>query len=279
MHSWPKSVLMVKPNGYRVEYAINPYMRDSNGQLHKVDEPKALQQWHALAQTLQKLGLRLDILEGDPQFPDMVFCANQTLPYWDTNGQASILLSRMHSKMRQGEVRHFSQWAEQRGFPCNTMTDFAFEGAGDAIWNYATREIYAGYGWRSERHAYAQIAKLCSAKIHLLELVSENFYHLDTCFAVLNATTAAYVPEAFSPAARELLQQKFRTLITINHHEAITTFAGNCVSVDGHHVILQAGSPQFCQNLTAQGFTPIEVNTSEFIKAGGSAFCMKQFLF
>ncbi len=277
MLSWPKKVLMVRPNGYRVEYAINPYMRDASGALQKVDPLKAQAQWDALGAQFRALGLSVEILEGNPQYPDMVFCANQTLPY--LSDRPSVLLSRMHSPQRQGEVQHFAQWAERSGLPITAVTDFEFEGAGDAIWNYPMGELYAGFGWRSDERAYAQVQKCTGAKIHLLKLVSEDFYHLDTCFAVLNATTAAYVPEAFDEAGRETLRHGFKTLIAIDFSEANRHFAGNCVSVDGLHVILQSGAEKFCRQLRSSGFTPVEVETGEFMKAGGSVFCMKQFLF
>ena len=45
--NWPCKVLMVTPNGFRVEYAINPYMLDSNGKLQNINSLTALKQWTA----------------------------------------------------------------------------------------------------------------------------------------------------------------------------------------------------------------------------------------
>ena len=42
---WPRSILMVSPKGFRVDYAINPYMLDSQGHLQRIDEEKAHVQW------------------------------------------------------------------------------------------------------------------------------------------------------------------------------------------------------------------------------------------
>src|SRR4051812_35485798 len=104
---WPRTILMVTPKGYRIEYAINPHMADSAGRLHRVDEARALEQWRNIQNTYQRLGLDVEILEGDPAQPDMVFCANQTFPFINEDGERSILLGRMSSEQRQGEVKHF----------------------------------------------------------------------------------------------------------------------------------------------------------------------------
>ena len=279
MFAWPKKLLMVRPNGFRVEYAINPYMRDKSGQLNQVDATLAMDQWEVLRQTFVRLGLEVEILEGDPAFPDMVFCANQTLPYLGPANEPQVILSRMHSAQRQGEIRHFANWAQENAIPSHPITDFDFEGAGDALWNYHTRELLGGYGIRSNPKVYPHIEKLTGTKVHKLELISEHFYHLDTCLAILNGETVAYVPEAFAGESRALIERLFSTLIEIPMSEAKEHFAGNCVSVDGKHIVLQSGAPKFTQALKRHGFIPVDVDTREFIKAGGSAFCMKQFFF
>lgn len=275
---FPKRVLMVRPNGFRVDYAINPYMLDASGTLQSVDEGKAHVQWNQIKQAFIELGMSVEVIEGDPHFPDMVFCANQTLPFWQSEDNVALILSRMHATQRKGEVRHFEQWARELGISTVEMTDFDFEGAGDGIWNYETRELFAGFGFRTDENAYDLIAQIINRPIHKLRLVSENFYHLDTCFAVLRDDTAAYVPQAFDDSSRQKLKMLFTHLIPIDIDEAIQNFAGNCVCPDGRHILLQPGSTKFVSLIKQAGFIPIELETSEFLKAGGSIFCMKQLL-
>lgn len=52
-------------------------------------------------------------------------------------------------------------------------------------------------------------------------------------------------------------------------------FVCNCHCPDGKNVIVQKGSKDFKNKIKTAGFDIIEVNTSEFIKSGGSVFCMK----
>ena len=277
--NWPRTVLMVTPNGFRVEYAINPYMLDSNGNLQNINSLTALKQWTDIKGEFERLGLRVEIVEGRDQFPDMVFCANQTLPVLDQTGAQHLVLSRMNSPQRAGEVPFFKEWADARGTPVFTMTDFNFEGGGDAIWNYETGELFGGHGFRTDPRAYEALEQRFGLQVCRLQLVNEDFYHLDTCLAILNGTTVALVREAFDEKSLKTIESKFTTIIEIDPVEARKYFAGNCVSVDGKNVILQKGSHKLVADLKRHGFKPIEVDTSEFIKAGGSAFCIKQLLF
>ena len=274
----PNTLLLTVPNGFRVEYAINPHMKNDSGALHIVDEKKAQQQWMDLRDLYKRLGMKVEIIEGRPEYPDMVFCANQTFPFVDRTGNPALVMSRMKAEQRQGEVAYYEAWAREKNLKVHQLSEVAFEGCGDALWNYETGEIFAGYGIRTQLSAYDQLKEIVGAPIHLLELVSEKFYHLDTCLVILDEDTAAYVPEAFTATARETLEQKFATLFKIDILEASRNFAGNAFCPDGENVILQKGSRFFASELRTQGFRVHEMDTSEFIKAGGSVFCMKQCL-
>lgn len=276
---WPRSILMVSPKGFRVDYAINPYMVDSAGRLQQVDQEKAMAQWGKVKSIYQRLGLEVEVLEGDPNCPDMVFCANQCFPFVEANGQKSIILSRMRSMERQGEIRHFRRWAASKGYKIYEATDFEFEGCGDAVWNFDANEIYGGYGFRTDVRAYDFIEKIVGRPVHRLRLCDPNFYHLDTCLSILNRQTAVFVEEAFDSDGLRLLAEKFHNLIRIDRDEAIRAFAGNCFSPNGKDVLLHPGADDLGQKLTRLGFRLHEVDTSEFIKAGGSVFCIKQSLF
>jgi len=44
-------------------------------------------------------------------------------------------------------------------------------------------------------------------------------------------------------------------------------------------VVIQQGSERINRKLRALGYEVLEVDTSEFMKSGGSVFCMKMYLF
>ena len=72
-----------------------------------------------------------------------------------------------------------------------------------------------------------------------LELVDPRFYHLDTALAVLDDTTIAYYPPAFSDESRARLQELFPDAIEVASADAYV-LGLNAVS-DGRHVVLPGG--------------------------------------
>ncbi len=88
-----RKVLMVNPEHFDVVYAINAHMTTADGKLNKVDRQLAQAQWREIKATYEKLGCTVEVLPGLPNLPDMVFCANQSFPFWNkkTNSPAVIL--------------------------------------------------------------------------------------------------------------------------------------------------------------------------------------------
>ncbi len=272
----PKNILMTTPTGFKIAYAINPHMLDAEGKLKVVDETKALKQWQSLHDLYLSLGLTVSVIEGREKFPDLVFAANPTFPFLDRDGKPSVVLARMHSKFRQEETKIYSAWAASQGLRVYELTSGFFEGSGDAIWNFETREIFGGHGFRTDEAIYPTLDQITATRIHRLELIDPRFYHLDTCLSILDATSAAFVPEAFSREAIATLENAFSNLIRISVDEAVHGFAGNAFCPDGQNVVLQTGNSCFAGDLRQAGFTVHEVETGEFIKSGGSVFCTKQ---
>ena len=276
--NWPKTMLMVSPEHFDVEYSINPHMLDENGNLNKVDKVQAQQQWQSLKETFEKTGMEVKVINGAEGLPDMVFCANQTFPF-TKEGQKSFVLSKMQSENRQPEVQFFNQWAKDNDVKTYEIETDLFEGMGDALWNYETDKIFAGYGFRTSPETYSKLEAILDTKILTFELKDDRFYHLDTCLSLLNKNTAAYVKEAFTEEGIETLKQNIENLIEVPINEATEQLACNMCTPNGKDVIIQKGATQTVAMLKEAGFTVHEVEISEFIKSGGSVFCMKQLLF
>lgn len=272
---WPKNLLMIEPNGFDIKYSINPYMSDEQGALKKIDHPLATRQWNALKALYARLGLNVHTLPGQPDLPDMVFCANPFFPFFKDN-RLQIIGSNMRSPYRQAEVGFIKDWALKLNCEFYELPPHQnFEGMGDALWNYETQEIYGGYGFRTDRSIYDMIENIVERPVIRLRLVDERFYHMDTCLSILNRDTALVVPSAFTEEGMDLLKAKFENLIEVPLEEALHFFAGNAFCVDGKNVVIQQGAHQTILKLLAQGFKVHAMDTSEFIKSGGSVFCLK----
>ncbi|MEX0686826.1 MAG: arginine deiminase-related protein [Balneolales bacterium] len=270
----PGQILMVQPTHYSIDYVINPHMEGNEG---TVDKKKALQEWGKIRDTFKSNGLKVQTIEGQPGMPDMVFCANQSLPYVDENGNKKVIMSIMRSEHRKNEVPFIEQWYRQNGYQVIYIDPpgiESFEGMGDAIWHNKRRLLWGGYGYRTSSKAYDFISRTYNVPVITLELNNPFFYHLDTCFCILNEDTVLIYPKAFTRDSLDLVQAVFKNIIEADTKAAEQNFACNATS-DGTNVVIQKGSNEVKDKLKLLGFNVQEVETGEFIKSGGSVFCMK----
>jgi len=274
----PTEVLMVRPLHYSVEYVINPHMADQVG---KVDKIEANNEWNLVRSLFDQIGMNINVIEDQEGLPDMVFCANQSLPYIDEDGNEHAFMSIMHADERKDEVPYIEQWYRQNGYEIHYLDEDKisdFEGCGDAIWHTGKRLLWGGYGYRSSLEAYETISDTFDVPILALELVDDSFYHLDTCLCVLDEHTALIYPEAFTDEGLEMINKMFDTIIQASKYEAEELFACNASCPDGRNVIIQQGCTDVNKNLRDNGFSVHEVSTYEYLKSGGSVFCMKMLL-
>ena len=88
--------------------------------------------------------------------------------------------------------------------------------------------------------------------------------------------------EAFTPQGLENIQRLFKNLFFISEEEAEKTFCLNAhipYHKTSKHVIIQNGSTTSIQIFSDLGFTIHETETSEYMKSGGSVFCMKMMVY
>jgi len=276
--SEPRRVLMCTPEYFEVVDVKNPFME---GNVGRVDKQCALAEWEALRRTYEAIGHEVLTIPGAEGLEDMVFAANQVLPGLRADGRPFVLLSRMRYPSRRREVPIYRAWFEHRGYDILELSEEAgyFEGQGDAIWHPGKQMLWGGYGWRTSLRAYAEISDILCVPAITLALVHPSFYHLDTCFCVLSSEAALYFPGAFDAEGRALLTRMFPRLIEVSEGEATQSLACNAHALDGNTVILQRGAVETVARLRAEGFRAVEVETDEFLKSGGSVFCMKAMIY
>lgn len=274
----PDQVMMVKPTYYDVEYVINPHMEN---QIGEVDAIQAENEWEHLRDGFKELGFKVNLLDGVKGYPDLVFCANQSLPYIDDDGNRHVLMGVMYSDHRKGEVPYIEQFYKRERYkihhPDPKKID-SFEGMGDALWHFKRGLIWGAYGIRSSLEVYEQISDLFNVPVIALELQNDKFYHLDTCMCILNEKSVLIYGDAFNDEGIELIRSMFDTVIDATSYEAEKLFAVNAACPDGKNVMIQQGCTDVNQKLRDAGFYVHEYSTYEFLKSGGSVFCMKMML-
>jgi N-dimethylarginine dimethylaminohydrolase len=255
-------ILMCPPDHYGIEYEINPWMNRSLGAVREL----AFRQWRELHDTLVKLGVRVELLEPQPQLPDLVFTANAGLVVRDT-----FVSSRFRHEVRSRESPFFDAWFAEHGFDVVHMPENSYhEGAGDAL--FCGESLFAGYRTRSDATAHQWVGKTLGVRVLPVELVNPRFYHLDTCFCPLAPGEAIYYPDAFDAYGQRVLQTHVPKLIPVNEAEAFR-FGCNAVVV-GKTVVHNSRCPQLAEDLSRAGYRSIAVELDEFLKAGGSAKCL-----
>ena len=271
----PGKVLMVKPTYFDVEYVINPHMADHVG---NVDKLQAANEWEHLVDGFKMLGMNVDVLDGVKGLPDMVFCANQSLPFIDSDDNKKAVMSIMSTSERSNEVPHIEKWYKSIGYEVLHLDGGktkSFEGMGDAQWHFKRQLLWGGYGHRSSLNAYEQISKLLDVPVVVVELVDEKFYHLDTCMCMLDGKSVLIYSDAFTQKSLDLIHSLFENVIEASQYEAEKLFAANATCPDGKNVFIQQGCTDVNKKLRDTGFSVHEFSTYEFIKSGGSVFCMK----
>ena len=258
------ALLMCRPTHYTVAYEINPWMRVTR----QVCQSVAARQWQALYDLLTKsLGVRVSLLRPVKGLPDLVFTANAGL----LAGRTFIRTNFRHPE-RQGEEAIFERYFRQRGYRVVTLPRPSnFEGEGDALWVGDT--LFLGFRFRTDAKAHEPLAKILDRRILPLELVNKRFYHLDTCFCPLNATSVLWYPGAFDRYGWKVVETHVPDPVPVSTADALR-FCCNAIVID-RAVILQAGvSKPLHKEMERRGFDLYELDLSEFIKAGGSAKCL-----
>jgi N-dimethylarginine dimethylaminohydrolase len=256
------AVLMCRPDHYGIEYEINPWMHVAV----QVDHALAQQQWEALHTTYTDLGLEIKLATPVAGLPDMVFTANAAV-LWD--GRA--VLSNFHHPERAGEEPHWRRELERLGFEVHELPrSLSFEGAGDAL--FLGDRLFCGFGFRTDRESHRPVARILDVEVVSLELIDSRFYHLDTCFCPLDATTVLAAPDAFSKQSARLIRQLVPSLIEVPV-EVAAGFACNAMPI-GDRVVSSLTIAQLEEPLRSAGFTTVPLPMGEFLKAGGGVRCL-----
>ena len=269
-------IMLVDPAHFAVSYVINPWMRpgawaaDPAG--HTAD---ARASFEALRLALSQAGAIVDVVPGVPGQPDMVFPANAAVVL-----DRRAIVARFACPERQGEEQPYFEALQDfaaRGLldEIKMFPEGCFqEGAGDAIWDASRHHFWVGYGQRSVRAAIDVLGEFFAKPVVPLQLATDQFYHLDTCFCPLSGGEVLFYPPAFTPESLA----RIHAHVPPGHRleasaEDAAAFCVNAVNI-GRTVVMASAPDHVRGLLTDRGYRVVDVNLDPFILSGGGAYCM-----
>ena len=255
----PKTVLMCRPEYFRVSYRINPWMHPDN----PTDTPKALAQWTQLYETYQQLGFTVHLIDPVEGLPDMVYAANGGLVI----GGIAYSAKFRHGE-RGPEADHYATWFADSGFTTADAREIN-EGEGDFL--PVGGRILAAHGFRSDLGSHRELEKVFGHEVVSLKLVRPDFYHLDTALAVLDNDTISYLPSAFDEPSQKILQSLYPDAIIADEKDA--AWLGLNLFSDGASVVMAAQATGLAESIRARGFDVYGVDMSELLLGGGGVKC------
>ena len=267
---WGRRYVMVRPDHFRIDYAINPFMDTAI----QPDRRRAMAQWVDLLTTIERVGGTVEVVPQRADAPDMVYAMNLGLAVVRPEG-SHVVLSHMRYAERRMEALSARPWFERSG---RTTSYVGRDGvgahleAGDVFaWGDG---LVAGYGPRTEELALKHLATDLGVRVRGVRITHPAMYHLDLAFCPLDERRAMVAPGAFDHASASALRELVPEPLVLTDDEALTTLCANSIVV-GRTVVMPAGAPERVRaQLADWDFRVVEVDVSEFHKGGGSVRCL-----
>lgn len=275
------SAILAAPGSFDVVYRLN----ELTEAIGSVNRQRAVAQWVRLRERLLELTEQdVGVIPATPGLPDQVFVSNAALLFRAGDGTRTAVLARFAKPERQGESAVVGRWLRAAGWRVMELPAGAtFEGLGDCRWSHGGSVLWVGYGiGRTTLRGVAAVqAALVAAgradiRVHSLALVSGQAYHMDLALCPFgpDKAQALWSPWAFGSAGRAALRAAFGNGLVA----APRRYAWSCNSVaigDRTLLVPREGAEGYRSWLRgATGQRIVEVNVSEFQKAGGGVSCM-----
>lgn len=256
------SFLLCPPTFFDVQYEINPWMHKEKN----VASNLANKQWQKLVETYEKLGANVLTIDPINGLPDMVFTANAGLVV----GDKKILLSKFRYRERQGEEKYFHKWFKDQGWEVLEI-DLPFEGAGEGF--FWKGKLLTSFGFRATREAIDLVQSKVGIEVVHLELIDPQFYHLDMALSPIESKDIiAFYPGAFSKESIRRIRSLDANLLEVSRKDA-QAFGCNLVP-NNEYIVMGKGTKNLARELKNKGLKIIELDMSEFKKAGGGVRCL-----
>jgi len=250
-------VVLVRPPSNSYEHCVS-----SNSDRESIDIQLAKAQHHSYVSVLKENDITvLELLPCD-EYPDSVFMQDPALL-----GLGRSIIGRFGEISRRGEelnlVSELNQLQMVKNSPLLRVSSPATLEGGD-IMVTDQQQLFVGQSSRTNSSGILQLqAFLPDTQV---TTVKTDSLHLLCGCSYLNESTMIITPELVSP-------QNFPNLkhITFAVEDA---YASDALYLGNRRVLLPSGFPNASKKLRQGGYTPVEVDVSEFRKGDGGVTCL-----
>lgn len=285
---------MGDPQSFQIKSGSNPHTRTRWGIRKKVNQKRAIQQWHSLARKVTELGAQVLVMPPVKEWPGTVYPANAGFLY-----QGRFYLSNLVPG-REGERACYQGFLQRLGFTTQEVPH-RFEGEADFfpvgdsyLFTYGDIKeqrfvVHPGippwkrvYGFRSDPKNVEFLQSLVAPrKVISIELTDEAYYHGDTVlcsFGPRREFLSAYLSKIDEEGVKKIEEIFGNKVISLSDQDG-GRFAANSFYTEterGKFLVMPQGlSRELLSRIESIGVTPVAVDVSEFMdKGGGSVKCM-----
>ena len=231
----------------------------SNASLGKPDYSLALDQHTRYREALETCGLKVVVLAADEAFPDSTFIEDTCLvtPH-------CAIITNPGADTRKGEISSVKEAIKTLGLTLEAIQAPGTLDAGDIM--MVGSHFLVGLSLRTNKKGFEQLSNkkkkygMTAAAVPLTTVL-----HLKTGISYLENNTFL----AFGEFLNKPEFQNFN-LLPVDEREA---YAANCVWINDR-VLVPMGFPKTKHLIEENGYTTIEVDTSEFRKLDGGLSCL-----
>jgi len=230
----------------------------TEAKLGKPDYKLALKQHDAYCEALEKCGLKLTVLDANPDFPDSCFVEDTAVVTKDFG-----VIARPGNKKRLGEEIEIKKVLEPL-LPLYSITDPGTLDGGDVM--QADNMFFIGLSNRTNLTGSRQLKEI-------LEKYNYTVYVIPICNILHFKTGVNYLGEN-----NLLVQEGICTMNELSAFNRILidqdeSYAANCLRVNDY-VLVPKGFPKTKANVEKLGYKIIELELSEFQKMDGGLSCL-----
>jgi dimethylargininase len=222
-----------------------------------VDLPAAIRQWETYVDVLREAGWTVVEVPEAPDCPDAVFVEDTVVMYRNV-----AVISRPGADERKPEVVDVEKVLEDLGCSINRIRPPGTLDGGDVLKVGDT--VYVGRGGRTNGEGIRQLRVILEPLgAQVVAVPLSRVLHLKSAVTALpDGTVIGYPPLVDDVSV-------FPRFLPVPEEEG-----SHVVLIGGDRLLMSAAAPRSAELFRDLGYTPVEVDISEFVKLEGCVTCL-----